>query len=323
MGRQSDAISGRIVITGGSGFLGLAVAEDLCSRGAGVTIASRSRPAAGPWRHAPWDGRSVGAWADALEGAAAVINLAGRTVDCVKTPDHCDEILRSRVESTRAVGAACRRLLDDGRRPPPVWVQAGTAHIYGDPPTAVCDEDSAFGYGLAPDVATAWEAAFEEARLPSQRGVILRTSFVIGRDRGGGGGALATLGRLARCGLGGRVGHGRQGFSWLHEADFCGVVRRAIEDASMEGPYIVSSPNPVSQAEFMTAVRRAVGMPIGLPAPAWLVRLGARFVLRTDPELALYGRYVVPRRLLNEGFEFTWPDVGPAVADLVNSPRPR
>ena len=314
---DTDFAGRRVVIAGGSGFLGLAVAEDLCERGADAVIVSRSRPPAGPWRWAAWDGRTVSEWAKELDGSAGLVNLAGRTVNCRKTPDHRDEILRSRVESTRALGEACAKV----SAPPPAWVQASTAHIYGDPPEAVCDESAAFGTGLAPEVAKAWEAALRESLRPSQRTVLLRTSFVVGRDRGAGGGALGTLARLARFGLGGRVGHGRQGFSWLHEADFYGVVRRALTDASMSGPYIVSAPNPVSQAEFMAAVRRAVGVPVGLPSPEWLTRLGARWVLNTDPELALYGRYVVPRRLLDEGYEFAWPHVGPAVADLVKRTR--
>ena len=166
-------------------------------------------------------------------------------------------------------------------------------------------------------MASAWESTFEAGLLPDQRGVVLRTSFVIGRDRGGGGGALATLARLARFGLGGRVGHGRQGFSWIHEADLNRIFVRAVADPDMRGPYIASSPHPVSQAEFMRQLRRAVGMPIGLPTPAWMVRLGAALVLKTDPELALYGRYVVPRRLLDEGFEFRFPQLADALRDLL------
>ena len=309
----------RVVVCGGSGFLGLGLCEWLRGRGAGVVIVARSRPAAAGFGFAEWDGRTVGPWADALDGADAVVNLAGRTVNCVKTPDHRDEILRSRVESTRAIGAACSRIARRGGTPPPVWVQASTAHIYGDPPEAVCDEASAFGTGLAPEVAEKWEAALAESLLPGQREVRLRTSFVIGRDRGAGGSALAVLSRLTRFGLGGRVGHGRQGFSWLHEEDFFRIAGRAIRDGAMTGAYIVSAPAPVSQAEFMRALRRAVGMPVGLPAPEWLVRLGAKFVMRTDPELVLYGRYVVPRRLSDEGFVFRWPELGPAFEDLLRS----
>jgi len=143
-----------------------------------------------------------------------------------------------------------------------------TAHIYGDPPDVTCTEDSAFGYGLAPTVGKAWEQEFASQRLASQRGVVLRTSFVIGRNRGAGGGALGMLGWLARCGLGGTVGTGQQGMSWLHETDMNRIFERALNDSTMQGAYIASSPHPVSQKVFMRQLRQSVGMPIGLPISA-------------------------------------------------------
>ncbi|KAA1258398.1 Epimerase family protein [Rubripirellula obstinata] len=313
----------RIVIAGGSGFLGLSMAAAFGERGAEVTIVSRSKPkATGDWTHRVWDGRTLepdktGDWVDSLDGADAVVNLAGRTVNCIKTPDHCDEILRSRVESTRVLGEAMRSVAN----PPPVWVQMSTAHLYGDPPSAVCTEESAEGLGLAPTVARAWEAAFEESKLPQQRGVVMRTSFVVGRDRGGGGGALATLGLIAKLGLGGRVGKGSQGMSWIHEDDLNAIFARAIVDDSMperlmSGPYIVSSPSPKSQVDFMRTLRKVIGMPIGLPATEWMVRIGAPLLMRTDPELVLYGRYVLPKRLIDEGFEFQFAELESALTDL-------
>jgi uncharacterized protein (TIGR01777 family) len=302
-----------IVIAGGSGFLGVSLAHFLAERNADVVILSRHPPKSyGPWRHLPWDARTLGEWSAALDGAAGIVNLAGRSVNCVKTPDHQDEILRSRVESTRVLGVAMRTVCN----PPPVWVQMSTAHIYGDPPRALCTEDSAFGYGLAPYVGRAWEEALRESLLPSQRAVVLRTSFVLGRDRGAGGGALTTLARLARWGLGGRVGHGEQGFSWIHEDDLNRLFTRALIDREMEGAYIASAPNPVSQRAFMNALRCALRMPLGLPAAEWMVRLGARWLLRSDPELALYGRYVRSLRLEKEGFVFQWPEIRSALKNL-------
>lgn len=310
--------SSPIVIAGGSGFLGISLATHLSAAGSQVIILSRKPPRVnGPWRHVAWDARTPGDWISTLDGAAGLVNLVGRSVDCIKTPDHCDEILRSRVEATRVLGVACRAVAS----PPPVWVQMATAHIYGDPPSAVCDEDSPFGYGLAPTVGRAWEDAFAAAVLPAQRGVVLRTSFVIGRDRGAGGGALARLKSIARFGLGGRVGSGTQGMSWIHEHDLNRLFERALTGASMRGVYIASAPNPVSQHEFMRTLRKAMGIPIGLPAAAWMVRLGARYILRTDPELALYGRYVVSKRLREEGFEYRIADLGNALADLIKQQR--
>ncbi len=305
---------GPIVIAGGSGFIGTSLATHLTDAGVPVVVLSRGAPKIErPWRRVAWDARTLGDWKDELDGAAGLVNLVGRTVDCVKTPDHRDEILRSRVEATRVLGEAVRAV----DAPPPVWVQMSTAHIYGDPPSIVCDENSPTGLGLAPLVGKAWEAAFHEAVLPEQRGVVLRTSFVIGKDRGAGGGALARLRLLARLGLGGRVGSGTQGMSWIHEADMNALFECALTNPGMAGTYIASAPSPVPQVEFMRTLRGAMGMPIGLPAFAWMVRLGAPLVLGTDPELALYGRYVVSRRLADEGFEFRFPELGPAIADLV------
>lgn len=306
--------SGRIVIAGGSGFLGVSLALHLARAGKEITLLSRRPPAvAGPWRHLSWDARSRGEWKQSLDGAEGLVNLVGRSVDCIKTPDRQDEILRSRVEATRVLGQAVRAV----DNPPPVWVQMGTAHLYGDPPDVVCTEDSPPGYGLAPFVAKAWEEEFRAAVLPSQRPVLLRTSFVIGRDRGAGGGALTRLKTLVRLGLGGRVGSGRQGMSWIHEADLNQLFQRALDDSSMRGVYVASSPNPVPQLEFVRELRRAMGVPIGLPAFAWMVRIGARLLLRTDPELALYGRYVVSQRLKDEVFPFRFPHLREALADIL------
>ncbi len=303
----------RIVIAGGSGFLGLSMAEAFAGEGAEVSILSRTKPkSSGRWSHLLWDGRTLGDWTAALNGVDAVVNLAGRTVNCIKTPDHKDEILRSRVESTRLLGKAMRAV----ELPPPVWVQMSTAHIYGDPPSAVCTEESAEGIGLAPTVARAWEAAFAESKLPQQRGVVLRPSFVVGRDRGAGGGALGTLSLITKLGLGGKVASGTQGMSWIHEDDINSIFIRAIVDESMSGAYIVSSPIPESQANFMRTLRKVLGMPIGLPAFQWMVRIGAPLFLRTDPELVLYGRYVIPKRLMDDGFEFRYPELEPALRNL-------
>ncbi len=313
----------KVVVAGGSGFIGTSLTDHLTACGASVAILSRSKPTQpGLCEHQSWDARSVGSWVEVIDGADAVINLVGRTVNCIKTPDHQDEILRSRIEATRVLGAAMRSVAS----PPPVWVQMSTAHIYGDPPSLVCTESSVEGFGFAPEIARSWEQEFADSKLPEQRGVILRTSFVVGRDRGAGGGALSTLGLLARLGLGGRVGSGTQGMSWIHETDLNRLVAQAIADETMSGPYIASSPNPVSQIEFMRTLRRVLGMPIGFPAFEWMVRIGAPLFLRTDPELALYGRYVVSERLVDAKFEFHYPELEPALRDLyakpMNTPQP-
>lgn len=299
----------KIVITGGTGFLGTNLAHALAQSGNEIVLVSRSSSCVdGPWRHITWDARTLGDWVAELDGAAGVVNLAGGSVDCIKSPDNCDVIVRSRVESTHLVGRALRRV----KVPPPVWVQMSTAHIYGDPPRDLCTEESATGYGFAPFVGQAWEQAFEDSVLPQMRKVILRASFVLGRT----GGALPRLAFLARIFLGGKVGHGRQGISWLHQEDMNRIFCRALMDPAMKGTYIATAPNPVSHTEFMRHLRKAMHVPFGLPAFSWMVKGGAPLVMRTDPELALYGRYCVSTRLHDEGFEFKFPDVESALQSL-------
>jgi uncharacterized protein (TIGR01777 family) len=306
----------KFVIAGGSGFVGLSLAHHLAGHGASVVILSRNAPKKeGPWQHLSWDARTLGPWREALNEADGLVNLAGRSVNCVKTPDRQDEILRSRVESTRVLGQALRQT----DAPPPVWVQMSTAHIYGDPPRVTCSEESATGCGFAPFIGRAWEEAFQASVLSTQRAVILRTGFVLGRDRGSGAGAMDTLTTLATWGLGGKVGHGTQGMSWIHETDLNRIIERGLTNSGMQGIYNASAPNPVSQVEFMRELRRALGMPIGLPASAWMVRMGARHLLRTDPELALYGRYVLPKRLTEEGFRFQLPELRQSLLELQRS----
>lgn len=306
---MTENTKSRVVVLGGTGFLGQAVARQLGQAGYDLTVVSRHRPAAecaGAW--VAWDGRTLGPWADALEGAIAVVNLVGRTVDCRKTPDRCDEILRSRVDSVRVLG----EVISQCARPPAIWVQASTAHIYGDPPDSVCDEHAATGFGLAPFVGKAWEHALALACPTDIRSIVLRTSFVLGRT----GGAYPVLRRLARLGLGGRIGSGKQWISWLHVQDFVGIVQRAIEDDTMKGIYNVTAPQAVTNAQFMRTLRRAFRIPLGFPSPGWVVRLGTATFLDTDPELPLYGRNVVPARLLAEGYRFTFADLADAVQDL-------
>ena len=299
--------SKRVLIFGGSGFVGMHLAEDLSERGYEVVIVSRSQPRQWPWSHAKWDGRSQGEWSKLVDGAHAVVNLAGRTVDCVKNALQCDQILRSRVESTLAVGVA----VEAAQQRPKVWVQMSTAHIHGDSELE-CDEDSPFGYGLAPTVGIAWEKAFEDTCPDGVRQIVLRTSFVLGRD----GAAFKKLSFITKLGFGGTISTGTQGMSWIHIDDMVGIIRASIEDESMHGVYIASAPKPVSNKVFMRLLRKGHGMPIGLPAAAWMIHFGAKFILKTDPELALYGRYCIPTRLIDHGYDFAYSDLDEAFKEL-------
>lgn len=300
----------RIVITGGTGFIGQSLANQLSASGYSSTLIGRHHPQnLNGHDFVQWDGRTLGPWVKALEGAVGLVNLAGRSVDCIKTPDNIDQILRSRVESTAVLGEALQQI----KHPPPVWVQMSTAHLYGDSPDVTCTEKSPFGYGLAPFVGQQWEKTFNDSLPDQMRGVIIRTSFVLGKN----GGALNALLRITKMGMGGTVGNGKQGMSWIHEYDMNAILQRGIEQESMRGAYIASAPNPVNNKDFMRALRRAARIPFGLPAPAALVRFGAKNVFRTDPELALFGRYVIPQRLIGEGFDFKFPELGKALKDLV------
>ena len=300
----------KIVITGGTGFLGLSLAHFLANKGYQPILIARNKPKDRlDFEFRQWDGHSLGPWMNSLEEAKAIVNLAGRTVDCIKTPENRDVILRSRVDSTKVIGYAMRKL----KNPPKVWIQMSTAHIYGDPPEQLCTESSSHGYGLAPYVAEAWEKAFHESKPEQVRGVIFRTSFVIGKK----GGALKSLKNIVRMGMGGKVGTGNQGISWIHEFDLNCLIHQAIVDEGFEETYIASAPNPVSNKEFMKRLRSAMKIPIGISAPECITRFGAHYLFRTDPELALYGRYVKSERLEETNFQFQFPDLLPALKNLV------
>lgn len=300
----------RIIVAGGTGFIGSALVKELLPRFEQIVVLTRG-PSGGEGvvRYLKWDGRTLeGDWAREIDGATAIVNLVGRTVDCVKSAHQKQEIIESRLNSIHALAAACR----DATMPPRVWVQAATAHIYGDTDDQIIDESSPIGTGFAPLVGTQWEAALNNAELTETRRVFLRISFVLGRH----GGALKTLARLARFGLGGTVGSGAQFMSWIHQADLNRIVLRAIDDTSMQGAYVTTAPGPVNNKDFMRLLRKAVHRPWSPPTPAVLVRIGA-FLMRTDPELALLGRQCVPTRLLREGFAFQFPALEPALHDLL------
>lgn len=299
----------KVIIFGGTGFIGLSFAKFLKDLGINPILVARNKPENCQYQFVEWDGESQGEWETVLEGALAVVNLAGKTVDCIKTPDNCDLILRSRVDSTKAVGKA----IGNSKNPPKVWVQMSTAHIYGDPPKVICTESSSFGYGLAPIVGVAWEKAFYENKPENVRGVLLRTSFVIGKN----GGAFKTLKKIARLGLGGKIASGTQGLSWIHEDDMNAILWESIRNENFEGAYISSAPNPVSQKEFMKIVRKKMRIPFGLPANKFMIKIGAKLFFKTDPDLLLYGRYVKSERLERLQFKFKYPRLEHAIEALL------
>lgn len=309
----------RIVIAGGTGLLGGVLSRALRGEGHGVVVLSRS---GGPGA-VVWDGRTLGPWAEHVDGAGAVVNLAGRTVDCRYTPGHLREMMDSRVESTRVIGEAIAR----ASRPPTVWLQMSTATIYAHRRDAPNDEPSGRIGGDEPDapaswrwsidIARAWERTLELAATPRTRKVAMRTAMVMSSAPGG---VYAVLRRLARAGLGGPIASGGQYVSWIHEQDFVRAVTFLLERSDLAGPVNLAAPEPLTQREFMAILRDSVGMPVGLPMPAWLAELGA-FFLRTETELVLKSRRVVPGRLLDAGFVFRFPRWRDAAGELASSSR--
>jgi len=300
----------RVLIFGGTGFIGKSLAKHLSNHHFTPVLIGRNKPLKDlGFKFCQWDSRKISEWIKLLEGAYAVVNLAGKSVDCIKTPDNCDLILKSRVNSTTTIGKAFAKIDNH----PKIWVQMSTAHIYGDPPREVHSEDSSTGFGLAPIVGKAWEEAFIKNKPKDVRGIILRTSFVIGQN----GGALKSLKRIVRLGLGGTVGHGKQGMSWIHEFDMNEIIHQAIINPKYEGVIIASSPNPVSNKAFMKNLRKRMKIPLGIPAPEFITRIGAKYIFKTDPELAIYGRYVKSEVLENLGYQFKFPNLDEALSDLI------
>jgi uncharacterized protein len=306
---------GRIILAGGSGFLGRALAEEFSSAGYDVVVLTRKAGKSFKGaRQVEWDGRTVGYWARELEGAAAVVNLAGRSVDCRHAAKNRREIVESRVCSVEAIGRAVRACAE----PPKVLVQSGSLAIYGDAGARVCDESAPAGKGFPVEVCLKWERAFDTLELPRTRKVLLRIGFVLGRD----GGAFSKLARLARVYLGGTTGGGRQYISWLHVRDFCRLVLWTVERETAEGVFNATGPCPVTNAEFMCELRCALRRLWSPRVPAWLVRVGS-FLLRTEAELALTGRRCIPERLVESGFKFMYTNLEFALADLVGESEKR
>lgn len=318
----------KIVVPGGTGQVGGVLRRALVERGHEVTVLSR-RPERleDGVRHVVWDGRTLGSWASEIDGADAVVNLAGRSVSCRYTDRNLRQMMTSRVDSTRAVGQAITRAAD----PPKVWLQMSTATIYADARSRGDDRahdelDGVLG-GEEPDVplyweysvriARRWEAAQAEAAVPGTRRVALRTAMVMTPDRGG---IFDYLSWMARVGLGGPVAGGRQYVSWIHGEDFVRAVEFLLRHDDLDGTFILAAPDPVPQRDLMRALRRAWGGRPGLPATRLMAEVGA-FVLRTDTELLLKSRRVMPRRMLDEGFTFEHPAWDAAAVDLVRQAR--
>ena len=312
----------KIVIPGGSGHVGTVLARAFHVAGHEVIVLSRD-PEKKPWRMIKWDGEKLGDWVSELEGADAVINLAGQSVNCRYNAENRRIITESRLKSTKVVGEAIAQAWN----PPRVWLQASTATIYAHRYDAPNDEASGIIGGAEPnapdtwrfsiDVATSWERAFNEAATPLTRKVLMRSAIIMHPDSGS---PFSILSRLVHFGLGGQAGNGKQFVSWIHDRDFARAVLWLIEHESFEGPVNLASPNPLTNAEFMRALRAACGIPFGLPAPEWMLELGA-VLIGTETELILKSRRVIPTRLVESGFTFEFPTWPEAAKDLFTRSR--
>lgn len=298
----------KIIIAGGSGSLGSLLSSRFLGKGYDVRILSRragTNEEGIPFTI--WDGKNSGKWSVELEGAEAVINLNGRTVNCRYTEKNKKEILDTRVDSTNVIGMSIARCSD----PPAVWINASSAAIYGDGP-ALKDESSAAAEGFSPDVCRQWENALWKSRTPLTRKIALRIGLVLTVK----GGVLNPLFHLARYGLAGTIGSGRQYMSWIHEDDFFNVVELCRKDMNMDGAINCCSPMPVTNAVFMKALRNAAGIPFGIPAPSPLVKAAA-FFMGTEAELMLKGRKVVSRTLEEKKYSFCYGEIENAMKDII------
>jgi len=247
----------------------------------------------------------------ALENADTLINLAGRSVDCRYTEKNKAEILRSRTETTRLLGEAIEKC----QNPPALWINAGTATIYRHAEDRPMTEDHGeIGTGFSVDVATRWEKAFFDFDLKQTRQVALRMAIVLGQH----GGVIKPFLNLVRFGLGGPQGNGKQIFSWIHIADVFGIIRFVMEDPEIRGVYNCASPNPVTNKILMKTFREKTHTRIGLPSPAWLLKIGA-VIIRTETELILKSRWVIPEKLLRAGYIFKYPILDGALENILSN----
>lgn len=264
-----------------------------------------------------WDARTRGEWETCLQGASVLLNLTGRSVNCRYHAANRAEILQSRVESTHVLGLA----LANTAAPPALWINLSTATIYKHTFGEAHDETGECGGTpqvkdvFSVEVAEAWEKAFFEAETPKTRKVALRTAMVLGQEKGG---VMEVLTRLTKLGLGGKMGSGRQYFSWIHERDFSRLVEWLIAHPEITGVLNAAAPEPLPNQAFMQALRHALGVPFGVPATTWMLELGA-FFLQTETELILKSRRVVSKRLPENGFSFQFPSVKAAFENLCKS----
>ena len=301
----------KIVITGGTGFLGIYLTKYFIEKGYHIYIISRSkRQNTSNVTYLQWDGKTLGNWTNSIENAEAVINLAGKSVNCRYNETNKRIINESRIFATQAIGKAIQQT----KQPPKVWLNGGSATIYRySEDKQMTEKDGELGDNFSVDVCKNWEKTFNKINTIHTRKVFMRISIVLGK----GGGVVPPLRNLVRCGLGGKQGHGRQFVSWLHVHDYARIVEWLIQNDDFEGIVNCVSPKPVTNSNFMKAFRKAYNIPFGLPQPKWILEMGA-VMIGTETELILKSRNVVPQRLQQAGFTFEYPTLEKALIEITH-----
>jgi uncharacterized protein (TIGR01777 family) len=306
----------KIILAGGSGFLGGALARHFSALDWEVVVLTRQpRPRTDGVREVSWNGDRIGAWSQELDGADAIVNLCGKSIDCRFTSANRKLLLESRTRPTLAIGEAIAQC----KMPPRVWLNSSSASLYKH--TFDTDMDEEWTQGATPEAKDSflielihqWEAAFNAVQTPRTRKVALRTTMVLGHGRNS---VFPVLRRLTRLGLGGRMGSGRQFVAWIHIEDFCRAVEWAIGHEALSGPVNLAAPQPLPQAEMMRLFREACGIPFGLPAMAWMLEIGT-FLLRKEAVLILKSHRVIPGKLLASNFTFRFPSFREALENLM------
>jgi len=298
----------RIILAGGSGFIGQSLSPFLISKNYEVVVLTRGRSDHhGSIREAHWDGKTLGEWTQFVNGAIGLVNLTGRSINTRHTPEHRREIVDSRVNSVRILDEAIDRCV----QPPKIFVQIAGVGVYGDKGERICDETTLPGDDFVSEVCKKWEAAFDSVDSPNTRKVLFRLGVVLGRN----GGFLQILSKLTRWFLGGHVGNGRQYVSWIHIADLSRMILQAIEQEQLTGVFNATAPNPVTNAELMRELRRALHRPWSPPVPEFAARIGS-WLMGTEASLALVSQRCVPKRFLEKNFEFEFPNLREALANI-------
>jgi uncharacterized protein len=306
----------KIVIAAGTGFIGTGLV-DYFGRDNDIVILTR-QPQKNHHRvsYVQWDGKTLDVWARYLENTDLLINLAGKSVNCRYTEENKKEIFDSRTNATVVLGAAINTL----QHPPALWINAASATIYRHAEDRPMDEFTGeIANDFSVQVCKRWEASFNDTATPHTRKALLRIAVTIGHQ----GGVMVPYMNLMKFGMGGYQGSGRQQFSWVHIDDVCGMIEWLYEHPELEGTFNCSSPNPVSNRQFMQALRKAAGHFFGLPAFKWMLKIGAG-IIGTETELLLKSRWVLPTRAIQAGYVFKYPELQPAMNQIIGQlPRRR